>query len=198
MHPDHEPGSPRAYADESFREHPTAGIYVLAAVVLAPAVWGEVRDLMLQLRGRRRTSKLHWNEMDRGQQKTAAGLLAAVDGLHVVATGAPVPQRRQERARAACLAALVPELHDVGVRHLSIEARTPELDVRDVRAVSGARYGLPRGACFRIDHLRGCADPLLWSADVVAGAVRAHHDGDSVCRDILEARIYELRVSTGC
>jgi hypothetical protein len=44
----------------------------------------------------------------------------------------------------------------------------------------------------------GSADPLLWSADIVAGAVRAHYDGDPTFVDILSDQIYEVRVSTGC
>lgn len=187
--------APLAYVDESFREHPDSGIYVLAAAVLTHSVQDEARTLMRKLRGRRNTSKLHWSQMDRGQRKAAASQLAAIEGLHLVAIGAPVPRRRQERARAACLTVLVLELHNLGVRHMFIEARTPELDLRDVRSVIGARYRLPKGAQLKIDHVRGSTDPLLWTADIVAGAVHASHDGNPTYRDILLERIYELRVA---
>jgi hypothetical protein len=184
--------------DESFREHETNGVYVLAACVLAPLVSPEVRDLMLRLRGVRRTDKLHWHEMDRAQQKEAAKRLADVDGVSMVAIGVPVPRRRQERARAMCLAALVPELHNLGVRQMLAEARTSELNRRDVRVVSEARFALPKGTDLRIDHLPGRDEPLLWAADVVAGAVRTSYDGNSTYRDIFADRIYEIRVRTGC
>lgn len=49
----------------------------------------------------------------------------ASKGFHVVAVGNPVPRRRQERARAACLTALVGELHGFGVQYLLIEVRAP-------------------------------------------------------------------------
>jgi len=98
---------PVAFADESFREDPTAGRYVLAATVLAQEAWEPAREVMRRLLGSRRTDKLHWHEMDRLQQKDAAHRVAGIGGLHVVALGTPVPRRRQERARAACLRALV-------------------------------------------------------------------------------------------
>jgi len=41
------------------------------------------------------------------QQKDAVYSVAGIEGFHVVALGAPVPRRRQERVRAACLAVLV-------------------------------------------------------------------------------------------
>lgn len=72
--------------------------------------------------------------MDRGEQKNAAQRLAQVEGL---------PQRRQERARSACLKALVPELHGFGIEELLIEARAPVLNQRDVSTVLGARLALP-------------------------------------------------------
>jgi len=66
--------------------------------------------------------------------------VAVLDCLHVVVIGSPVPQRRQERARAACLTRLVLELHGMGVRQLLMEAREQELNRRDVHAVAGARF----------------------------------------------------------
>jgi len=173
-------------------------MYVLAAAVIGPAVSVAARTLMLRLRGSRSTAKLHWSQMDRIQRKAATEEIAAVDGLHLIAIGSPVPRRRQERARATCLAALVPELSGVGVRHMRMEARTLVLDQRDVKTVVGARYALPKGAQLRIDHARGCDDPLLWVADILAGAVRTHYDGDPTYRDILINRIHEHNVATGC
>lgn len=162
-----------AFADESFREDPTEGCYVLATAVLEQKSLQPARELMQRLLGSRRTSKLHWHEMDRLQQKDAAYSVAGIEGFHVVAVGVPVPRRRQERARAACLAALVSELHGRGVEHLLIEARAAKLNRRDITTVQGARFTLPQGSNFRVDHLPGSAEPLLWIADIVAGTVRA-------------------------
>ena len=111
--------------------------------------------------------------MDRLQQKDAAHRVAGIEGFHVVAVGTPVPRRRQERARAACLRALVSALHGFGVQQLLIEARAPDLNRRDVATVQGARFALPKGSRFRVDHIPGSAEPLLWVADVVASVVRS-------------------------
>ncbi len=71
-----------AFADESFSEHPVDGFYVLAAVVLNPALCEEVRDAMLglrrRLRGRRADDKLHWNHLARGQREQAVKEVAAL------------------------------------------------------------------------------------------------------------------------
>jgi hypothetical protein len=71
---------------------------------------------------------LHGHEMDRVQQKDAAHCVAGTEGFHVVAVGSPVPRRRQERARAACLTALVGELHGCGVQRLLIKARAADFN----------------------------------------------------------------------
>lgn len=187
-----------AFADESFFEHPTAGFYVLAAVVFDAAVAESAREAMLQLRGRRQTAKLHWNEMSTPQRLTAAKTLADLDGLHVVTVGAPVPAKRQERARAQCLTRLVVELAGYGVTDLVMEARTAALDRRDVTTVTGARHHLPRGTRFRVEHRPGGADALFWAADIVAGAVRAGRSGQGEHRRLLDDRIYEITVATDC
>lgn len=75
--------------------------------------------------------------MDRLQQKDAAYCIAGIEGFHVVAVGSPMPCRRQEHARPACLTALVGELPGFGVQHLVIEAGGPDLNRRDVATVQG-------------------------------------------------------------
>jgi hypothetical protein len=189
---------PMAFADESFREDPTEGVYVLAAAVLEVRAQQPARELMRRLLGSRRTNKLHWHEMDRLQQKDAAYRVAGIKGFHVVAVGAPVPRRRQERARATCLTALVGELHGFGVQHLLIEARSANLNRRDVATVQGARFALPKGNHFRVDHVPGSAEPLLWVADVVAGVVRASRQGSPIQLELLGERVHVLEVPTGC
>lgn len=191
-----DPGQRNAYVDESFRGSDDGGIYVLAAAVIDDA-HDDVRAVMCALRRRRRTGMSHWTEMDRKQRRHALSVVAGIDGLHVVTVGAPVPCRRQERARARCLAALVLESHGYGVTVMTMEARTRTLDRRDTEAVTGVRRSLPRDTQFRIEHTRGADEPLLWIADTVAGTVRAHHEGSSTDRHILNARLYELKVATG-
>jgi hypothetical protein len=115
----------------------------------------------------------------------------------MVTVGTPVPHRRQERAWSACLARLVHELHGCGVRTLLMESRSRVLNLRDVRTVSWARRLLPRGSDFQVDHVLGGAEPLTW-ADIVAGAVRAHREGEPAHRRLLDDKLYEIAVDTNC
>ncbi len=186
-----------AFADESFHEADYGGFYVLAAAVFDEVAHEAVRAAMQELRGKRRSSKLHWNEMDARQQTTASQTVAALDGFHIVTVGTPVPRTRQERARAMCLTRLVAEPHSYSVTDLVIESRTVQLNERDIKTVQGARFSLPAGTRFHVQHVAGSQEPLLWSADIVAGAVRAHHQGNGAYRLKLEHCLYEVELGTG-
>lgn len=188
-----------AYADESFKEQDGSGYYVMAAACFEPGVCDQAREAVTELRSGHGVVKAHWTEMTRAYREQAAKALAAVEGIHIVTVGSPVPRRRQERARARCLERLIIELHGFGITSLVIEAREPQLNRRDIETVKGARYRLlPKGSNFRVDHVLGPAEPLLWIADIVAGAVRAEQEGDSQYREILGDRIYDVMVPTGC
>ncbi|MGW5648990.1 hypothetical protein ACWEV3_29675 [Saccharopolyspora sp. NPDC003752] len=187
-----------AFADESFREAEIGGYYILAAVVFEAATHDLARSAMHGLRGSRNTYKLHWNEMTSQEKQNAAKTVAELEGFHIVVVGAPVPGRRQERARALCLTELVRELHGYGVDHLLMESRSRALNERDVATVRGARYELPRGAAFQIEHLPGSREALLWAADIVAGAVRTSKEGSNSCRELLEARLYQIDLAIDC
>lgn len=192
------PAGRQAFADESFYEAVTGGFYVLAAAMFEAGTHQAAREAMHQLRGTRRTRKLHWNEMNLQQRRNATKTVADLDGFHIVTIGSPVPAKRQERARAACLTQLVYELHGYEVTELFMEARTPALNQRDIATVRGARFALPRGAVFHLDHVPGKHEALFWAADIVAGAVRAHREGTEGFRQLLEGCVYEVNVHTNC
>jgi hypothetical protein len=192
------PGGLQAFADESFREAELGGFYVLAAAIFEPASEDAARDAMLDLRGKRAPLKLHWNEMNQQLRHNAVKTIADLDGLYVVAVGSPVPARRQERARAACLVQLTVELHGLGVTDLHMESRTPELNQRDINTVRGARFCLPNGAVFRVGHIPGKREALLWAADIAAGAVRAQHEGRANYQPLLNGSLHEVVVATDC
>ncbi|MER5911915.1 hypothetical protein ABT124_15755 [Streptomyces sp. NPDC001982] len=154
---------------------------------------------MSRFKGSRSTAKLHWNEMDRTERKDAAQLVAGQEGLHIVSVGSPVPRRKQERARAKCLRALILELHAFGVTRLCLEAREKELNARDIHTVATVRQtALPKGTQIRADHTPGATEPLLWISDIVAGAVRAQRQGDSTYTDLLDRTLMDFDVVTDC
>ena len=109
-----------------------------------------------------------------------------------------MPPRRQERARALCLRRLIIELHGLGVRRLCLEARKPVLNQRDVRTVVGARFLLPKGSQFRVEHGFRPGRTGAVGADLVAGALRAHRLGDPTCWEVPADRVHEIEVDTEC
>jgi hypothetical protein len=184
---------PVAYLDESFHEGGPLGFYVLAAAVLATEL-DQARDAMRALRGGRRTNKLHWNEMDERDRHAAVTVAASLTGTYLVAVGAPVPPRGQERARRIVLRRLVGELHAIGVLDITAESRGGVLDRRDVELLRSVRFDLPKGTRVRLDHRRGGTEPLLWLADIIAGAVRATQEGRSTYREVLADRLTLIAV----
>lgn len=187
-----------AWSDESFQEKDSDGFYIIAAAVIEAAAIEQARELMMQLRGARATSKAHWTQMGSREREYAAKAVAGIGGLHVVAVGSPVPIRKQERARRKCLTELVVELHSFEVGHLYMEAREPQLNARDVKTIQYARFKLPKGTRFRIDHVPGGTEPLLWVADVVAGACRAERLGQGIYREALGETVMDFEVTTDC
>ncbi len=126
---------------------------------------------MLGMRAER-TGKLRWNVLTGDQKRAVVERVADFEELYLVAVGTPVPARRQERGR------------------------TVQLDARDVRTVQQTRFSLPQGAAFRVRHVRGADEPLLWISDIVAGAVRARRQGTSDYADRLAEYVIELQVDT--
>ena len=102
----------QAYLDESFQEHDTEGCYVLAAALLGHDAT-EIRILQ-GLAAHRLPGKLHWTESSAWYRRAATEPIAGLDAFHVVAIGAPVASRKQERARAICLRRLAFELSGLG------------------------------------------------------------------------------------
>jgi hypothetical protein len=75
-----------------------------------------------------------------------------------------------------------------------MESRQPVLDRHDVQLIRDARFDLPKGTQLRVDHQVGATEPLFWVADIVAGAVRAHHQGFGAYLDLLGDQVHVIRV----
>lgn len=70
------------------------------------------------------------------------------------------------------------------------------VDRRDVELLRSVRFDLPKGTRVRLDHQRGETEPLLWLADIIAGAVRATQEGRTTYREVLADRL--TLVSVDC
>jgi hypothetical protein len=181
-----------AYVDESVRLTGD-GRYVLAAVTVPPARAAEVRAALVSSlrRGQRR---FHWHDENAPGRLAMAGLVASLALDAVVVTVTPVTTRDAERARRRCLRRLLWELDQRGVREVLFESRQRR-DAKD-RAVLGHlhRSGWA-GAELRYAFTPPQQEPLLWVADVVAGAVAAAGDGDGSFLALLGDRTFVVAES---
>jgi hypothetical protein len=161
------PTAATAYVDESLRVR--AGLYVLAAVIVADAQADRHREALRALlhRGQQR---LHWRDEN---SKRRALLVSTVrqlprTGAVVIATG--VAPRRQERARRKCIERLLAELASRRVPNVVFERRHAELDARDRAMVAALRRQQSVPAWLRVSWVAATDEPLLWLPDIAAGA----------------------------
>lgn len=146
------------------------GEYLLAAVIISDPRLASLREEALALRigGR----KLHWhNESARRRAHLAHQVNAMAIGSVVVVRAARAAER-DERSRRKCLEGLLIELDRRDVDQAIFEAREPNQNRRDLDLVARLRQGQRIRSKLRVDHAAGPAEPLLWLADIVAGAVR--------------------------
>jgi hypothetical protein len=88
----------------------------------------------------------------------------------------PVTPKRQERARRLCLGALADDLVTEGVDDMVIESRQRTQDKAD-RLLMYRLQQSGRALGLSYSHVNKRAEPLLWAADAIAGAVSMHVAG---------------------
>jgi hypothetical protein len=170
------------------------GRYILASVVCDPSGCDPVRQaLRALLQGRQR--RLHWRDETGPRRTKIAATISAVDMAAVVVVGAPMANRRQERARRLCMETLLPTLEqDYGVSRVFLEARTQTLIRKDREHVAnlvGKRLITP---ALRVDSARPVEEPMLWIPDAVAGAVGADRLGNPEWLDIVRHKVIEMAI----
>ncbi|WP_298329228.1 hypothetical protein [Haloactinopolyspora sp.] len=165
-----------AYVDESIDD--AFGTYVLAAATLDEDGSEDVRDAISALA--RRGRRFHWKDEEHSDRIRAVQLVSTCATLHVVVIGAPMV--KQERAQRQCLRSLLFHLEAAGVEQVWLESRGNPADARDIGAVRAFRAQHAIGHAIRVDHAFPSTQPLLWVADIVAGAVRAAERGHTTYR----------------
>ena len=179
-----------AYVDESIRT--TEGFYILAAAVLDEPDRDKARDELSRLS--QRGMPFHWRLEHPRRRSEAISVVRELASLHVVVVGAPVNPRRQERARRQCIEALLYHLESAGTAHVLLETRNATADRRDIAAVDQFRARGVISHAIRVDHGRPSEEPLLWLADIVAGAVSAAEGGEPAYRTLIEPWLTEHRI----
>ena len=87
---------------------------------------------------------------------------------------------RPEKARTLCVARLATELAGTGVKHMLFEGRTALQNRRDVATIAELRSRRAIPDTFSVNFAGKGDDPMLWIADIVAGAVGASLTGTEV------------------
>jgi hypothetical protein len=148
--------------------------------VLDDARLADVRDATLAAR-RQSGRPFHWHSERNAARAEMVEHVASLSGTEIiVAVCRPVASHRHERARAVCLVTLLDAVQalDPPVSCIVLERRTEMLDKRDAARIEGLVAG--RRLTKELTYsFASKAEPLLWLADAVAGAVSAELRGDT-------------------
>jgi hypothetical protein len=158
-----------ALVDESYRAA-SPGLFVLAAVTVPQNDDAEALRHALRSVAANNKNPFHWRHEAEPRRLAMLGLLSSARLVDVtVVAASPVQPRRQERARGTRVRQLGWELNQLGVTRVVLESRGVQ-DLADRRVLSGLQQAgwLPRSFAFTHGSK---AEPLLWMADAVAGAV---------------------------
>jgi len=168
---------PLAFVDES-ESQPSKdpGVYILAAVLLDPADAADARDTLRRLRTRR-VAKAHWHDADQSLRERMVHVVAALPLDICIVTHTDDVATRSERRRRHALRTLLMHFRAQGVDHIALESRGAISDRRDIAFMNGIRSQRLVAPEQRIEHIPGPEEPLLWAADIVAGATVQHRVG---------------------
>lgn len=162
-----------AYVDESQSDRSRdPDTYILAAAVADATSLDPARQAMLSLRIGR-GGKVHWRDEGPARRMSIVSTIGGLELEHLVVVRSGHAAERGERRRRLCLEYLCQELASLGVEKMVLESRGPRDDRRDLNALQAFRAKKIVDSSLRMDHLPGPAEPMLWIADAVCGAVVA-------------------------
>ena len=171
-----------AWADESgSRPDLDPGTYLLTAALCDDDDVAEMRKTLEGLRIGE--PKLHWHgssDQRRAELVTAVAQLP-VTGFVVVHVDKDADDRRHRRK---CMEFLLPHLADMPCSTITFESRG-RLDFSDLATMQLLRSRRVIESTMRIEHAVGRAEPALWAADIVCGAVVQARIGNSAYLDVL-------------
>lgn len=164
-----------AVVDESTR--PDERLYVLAAVLVDADLADAHRAVLRSLvpKGQRR---LHWRDEREKRRELLAVTCGGLDLDIIVVIGTEMDPSRQERARRKCAERLLWWLKGYGVERVIFETRGPSGDSKDRRLVEALRGRTDLPHAVRVTWASPWQEPLLWLADIAAGAAVMAELGD--------------------
>jgi hypothetical protein len=155
--------------DESAHQAAGGVYYVVGAAVVLQAT-----DAVDRLRAlvAHRSNAIHWSREGPEMRDRLIGVLADVV-VSAKVRWAPAGRRGQLALRSELLSSIAVWADGEGIDHLMIESGDESINLRDRQVLAR----LARHRCepfgFQYDH-RTKAEPLLWLADALAGAVGEH------------------------
>lgn len=170
-----------------------SGLYVLAFTFVDLALLERTRAALRSL-PRDASDRFHWYTE---RHKDRLALIDALSELGVTATvvyQTPSPARKQEQARARCMAVGLHDLAAAGAVRLVLERRQDRLNQRDERTIAAGRRDGLVSASVPFTFERPGDEPLLWLPDALAGAVGAElAEGDVTYTERLPAETCTVR-----
>jgi hypothetical protein len=158
-----------AVMDETTPADRSGLYYVVSVAVVLDEV--AAKDALAGVLPKGRVRPFHWiseGVMARGRM---LDLIEACGVVSHVVVHYPTGRRRQEEARRDAIRELIPLAVGDGARELIIESRDSRDDARDRGTVIEVVRGLSAPLSYRWEPK---AEPLLWIADAVCGAVKEH------------------------
>ncbi|UFS58010.1 hypothetical protein [Subtercola endophyticus] len=137
--------------------------------------------------------KLHWYESVEAQRRKYITLIAGMEIMHWVIVREDTQNEGPERSRRACIEMMIYELHQIEVFEAVFESRGAANDKRDIDMLGYLRATKTITKPFRIDHVRGMDEPLLWLPDIVCGAISEDMAGNHTHLDRLRQHTEVLR-----
>ncbi|WP_415957146.1 hypothetical protein [Streptomyces sp. 021-4] len=186
---------PLAFMDESESDQRTdPNTYLLAVTLVRPGTVDAVRSAMLSLRapGQR---KLHWHNESSRRRALVIKDVAALSAQHLIVVRDGRPGEASERRRRKCLARMVWELDLRGVTRLVGESREAKQNGRDMQTIAYLRANRTIGSALRLCHESGPREPLLWTADCVAGAYVAARTGTPGYFDTIRHAVQVIHIT---
>ncbi|MDR2703398.1 MAG: hypothetical protein LBB58_03550 [Cellulomonadaceae bacterium] len=184
-----------AFGDESgssyFRD---PNVYIMGAVIIPDDRVGDARALLSAF-GETGFRKFHWIDADTKEKDAITNAIVNSGIVGVAIVRLSDADERAERRRRKCFRWLTVALREKHCYQLTLESRSPKQDFYDFQMLSAMRSSAEIDSRFRLDHVRGKDDPLLWAADALCGAVVAERHGDPSWLDTLKAEVKVISVA---
>lgn len=154
------------------------GAYLLSAVLTEEESTQTLRESVQSLK-MPAEKKIHWHSDDDKRRMLVIETIAELPIEAVVVVRVGSIDEGEERRRRKCFERFAVELDELGCSRLTLESRGRRQDQRDMTMLDAMRSKRRVSSALRLTHTPGPADPALWVADALCGAVVAHRVGNS-------------------